>query len=35
MIANNIQLLSKEATPNFSAQDIVKIRKFSKQKGVS
>ncbi|KAK2162609.1 hypothetical protein LSH36_95g04000 [Paralvinella palmiformis] len=33
MIANNIQLLSKEATPNFSAQDIVKIRKFSKQKG--
>ncbi|XP_013393100.1 zygotic DNA replication licensing factor mcm3-like [Lingula anatina] len=34
MIANNIQLLSKELSPLFSADDVVKIKKFSRQKGV-
>lgn len=32
LVANNIQLLRKEAAPTFSAQDISKIKKFSKQK---
>ena len=32
LIANNIQLLSKEVSPMFSAEDIAKIKKFSKQK---
>jgi len=34
MIANNVKLLSKEVSPHFSADDIAKIKKFSKQKGV-
>ena len=34
MIANNISLLSKEVAPHFTADDIAKIKKFSKQKGV-
>ncbi|KAL3891553.1 hypothetical protein ACJMK2_003812 [Sinanodonta woodiana] len=32
LIANNVQLLSKEISPTFSANDIGKIMKFSKQK---
>lgn len=34
MIANHIKMLSKEVTPHFSADDIAKIKRFSKQKGV-
>ena len=34
MIANNIQHLSKEQAPMFSADDVAKIKKFSKQKNV-
>jgi hypothetical protein len=34
LVANNIQLLRKEAAPTFSAQDISKIKKFSRQKNV-
>ena len=34
MIANNVQLLSKEVTPSFSAEDVAKIKKFGKQKSV-
>lgn len=32
LIANNIQLLSKEMSPMFSAEDVAKIKKFSRQK---
>ncbi|KAK2188881.1 hypothetical protein NP493_117g07014 [Ridgeia piscesae] len=32
LIANNIAHLSKEAAPHFTAKDVAKIRKFSKQK---
>lgn len=32
LIANNIQTLSKEVTPSFSAEDVAKIKKFSRQK---
>jgi len=32
MIANNVQLLSKEISPTFSAEDVAKIKKFSRQK---
>lgn len=32
LIANNVQLLSKEMTPIFSAEDVAKIKKFSRQK---
>ncbi|XP_041360828.1 zygotic DNA replication licensing factor mcm3-like [Gigantopelta aegis] len=32
MISNNIQLLSKEMAPMFSADDITKIKNFGKQK---
>lgn len=32
IIANNISLMSKEITPHFTADDIAKIKKFSKQK---
>ncbi|XP_069105784.1 zygotic DNA replication licensing factor mcm3-like [Argopecten irradians] len=32
MIANNVQLLSKEMAPMFSADDVAKIKKFSRQK---
>jgi DNA replication licensing factor MCM3 len=32
MIANNIQLMSKEVQPNFVATDVANIRKFSKHK---
>ena len=35
LIANNIQQMSKEATPHFTADDIGKIKKFSRQKAVS
>lgn len=34
LIASNIQLLSKEVTPSFSAEDVAKIKKFGKQKNV-
>ncbi|XP_064596970.1 zygotic DNA replication licensing factor mcm3-like [Liolophura sinensis] len=34
LIANNIQLLSKEVAPMFSAEDVAKIKKFSRQKNV-
>lgn len=34
LIANNIQILSKEITPSFSAEDVAKIKKFSRQKNV-
>uniref|UniRef100_A0A0N5ANB4 DNA replication licensing factor MCM3 n=1 Tax=Syphacia muris TaxID=451379 RepID=A0A0N5ANB4_9BILA len=34
IIANNIQLLSKEMVPNFESEDIKNIRKISKMKGV-
>lgn len=32
LIANNVQLLSKEMAPMFSAEDVAKIKKFSRQK---
>ncbi|XP_071496068.1 zygotic DNA replication licensing factor mcm3-like [Diadema antillarum] len=32
IIANNIRLLSKETVPNFTAEDIAKIRTFSQNK---
>ncbi|XP_021374912.1 zygotic DNA replication licensing factor mcm3-like isoform X1 [Mizuhopecten yessoensis] len=32
MIANNVQLLSKEMAPMFSADDVAKIKRFSRQK---
>ncbi|XP_041466825.1 zygotic DNA replication licensing factor mcm3-like [Lytechinus variegatus] len=32
IIANHVQLLSKETVPNFTAEDIAKIRKFSQDK---
>lgn len=32
ILANNIQLLSKETVPNFTAEDIAKIRTFSQNK---
>lgn len=32
LIANNVQLLSKEMAPLFSAEDVAKIKKFSRQK---
>ncbi len=34
LIANNIRQLSKEVTPNFTASDVAKIKKFSNQKAV-
>lgn len=34
LIANNIKTTSKESTPNFSAEDILKIKKFSQGKDV-
>ncbi|KAI0207386.1 Zygotic DNA replication licensing factor mcm3 [Lamellibrachia satsuma] len=34
LIANNIAHLSKEAAPHFTAKDVAKIRKFSRQKKV-
>ncbi|TKR80367.1 hypothetical protein L596_014451 [Steinernema carpocapsae] len=34
LIANNIQLVSKEDTPSFGGQDITNIRKMSKRKDV-
>ncbi|XP_050404275.1 zygotic DNA replication licensing factor mcm3 [Patella vulgata] len=34
LIANNIQLLSKEVAPLFSADDVAKIKKFGRQKNV-
>ncbi|XP_029634738.1 DNA replication licensing factor MCM3 [Octopus sinensis] len=34
LIANNVQLLSKEISPVFSADDVAKIKKFSRQKNV-
>ncbi|KAK3087981.1 hypothetical protein FSP39_013043 [Pinctada imbricata] len=34
MIGNNVQLLSKEVTPVFSAEDVAKIKKFGRQKNV-
>lgn len=34
MIANNIQLLTKEEQPNFDPEDIRNIRKLSKNKNV-
>jgi DNA replication licensing factor MCM3 len=34
LVANNIQLLRKDSAPIFSAQDISKIKKFSRQKNV-
>ena len=35
VIASNIELLNKEASPRFSADDISKIKKFSRQKNVN
>jgi DNA replication licensing factor MCM3 len=35
VIANNIEHINKEASPRFSAEDISKIKKFSRQKGVN
>ncbi|KAL5013643.1 hypothetical protein ScPMuIL_007913 [Solemya velum] len=35
LIANNVQLLSKEVSPTFSADDIAKIKKFSRQKSAN
>ncbi|XP_064651857.1 zygotic DNA replication licensing factor mcm3-like [Lineus longissimus] len=32
LIGNSVQMLSKEATPLFSADDVAKIKKFSRQK---
>ena len=32
MLANNISLLSKEIQPSFSADDVVKIRGFGRNK---
>ncbi|EDO34425.1 predicted protein [Nematostella vectensis] len=32
LIVNNVQVMSKEVAPNFSASDISKIKKFSKSK---
>lgn len=32
LITNNIQQISKEQSPHFSADDVAKIRKFSRQK---
>ncbi|CAH1247849.1 MCM3 [Branchiostoma lanceolatum] len=32
MIANNVKLMSKEVAPSFSADDVAKIKKFSKSK---
>ena len=34
LIANNVMVLSKEVAPNFSASDVAKIKKFSRQKTV-
>ncbi|XP_035210983.1 zygotic DNA replication licensing factor mcm3-like [Stegodyphus dumicola] len=34
LIANNIQLLSKEVSPQISVEDVKKCKKFSKQKDV-
>jgi len=34
LIANNIKTTSKEVRPNFSATDILKIKRFSQEKGV-
>ena len=33
LIANNVQLLTKELNPNLTAEDVQKCKKFSKQKG--
>ncbi|WAR16634.1 MCM3Z-like protein [Mya arenaria] len=33
LLANNIQQMSKEVSPTFSADDVAKIKKFSRQKG--
>lgn len=33
IIANNVQLLSKEVAPNITGEDVQKCKKFSKQKG--
>nr|QIC49963.1 DNA replication licensing factor MCM3-like protein [Actinia equina] len=32
LIANNVQVMSKEVAPNFSAADVAKIKKFSRSK---
>ena len=34
LIANNVQLLSKEVSPMFSADDVAKIKKFGKSKSM-
>lgn len=34
LLSNNIQLMSKEVSPTFSAEDVAKIKKFSRQKNV-
>lgn len=34
LIANHIQVMSKETAPNFSASDISNIKKFSRSKKV-
>ena len=34
LIANNVQVMSKEVAPTFSANDVSKIKKFSRQKKV-
>jgi len=33
LIANNVVLLSKEVTPNITGDDVLKCKKFAKQKG--
>lgn len=35
LLANNIQLMSKEISPTFSAEDVAKIKKFSRQRSVN
>ena len=32
LIANNIKVMTKEITPNFSADDLMKIKKFARSK---
>ncbi|KAH3709484.1 DNA replication licensing factor MCM3-like [Dreissena polymorpha] len=34
LLANNVQLMSKEVSPTFSAEDVAKIKKFSRQKNI-
>jgi len=35
LIANNIKVMSKEVQPNFSPEDLTKIKKFARNKQVN